>query len=133
MIFQLSLWISRLYFHHQEFWHQWYIKIQFQKQFFFWESIHCKAKFISLSLILLKEFCQILEYLLAANPIDIIAGDFNSDLLKVSTNNLLDCLKEYFQIVNEVTHNKTTSNKNFKSILNLIKLTSVTSTEKVDN
>lgn len=82
---------------------------------------------------MLKEFFQILEYLLAANPIDIITGDFNSDLLKVSTNKLLDCLKEYFQIVNEVTHNKTTSNKNFKSKLNLIKLIFVASIEKVDN
>ena len=55
-------------------------------------------------LILLKEFFQILEYLHAANSIDIFAGDFNSDLLKASTNKLLDCLKEHIQIVNEVTH-----------------------------
>ena len=36
----------------------------------------------------MQEFFQMLEYLLATNSIDIVAGDFNFDLLKVSENNL---------------------------------------------
>ena len=38
----------------------------------------------------MQVFFQILKYLLAANPIDIVAGYFNYDLLKVSQNNFLD-------------------------------------------
>ena len=38
----------------------------------------------------MKVFFQILQYLLANNSIDIIAQDFNYEILKVSENKLLD-------------------------------------------
>ena len=45
-----------------------------------------------------------LQYLLATNSLDIIAGDFNYDLLKVSENKLLDIFTYHFQMVNKPTH-----------------------------
>ena len=49
-----------------------------------------------------------LQYLLATNSINIIAGDFNYDLLKVSENKLLDISKEHFthhvQMVSNATN-----------------------------
>ena len=46
-----------------------------------------------------------LQYLLATNYVDIVAGDFNFDLLKVSENNLLlNHFMEQAQIVNQPTH-----------------------------
>ena len=44
------------------------------------------------------------QYLSAANSIDIIAGDFNYDLLKVSGNKLLDIFTDHVQVVNKPTH-----------------------------
>ena len=41
----------------------------------------------------MKGFFQILQYLLANYSIDIIAQDFNYDILKVSENKLLDIFK----------------------------------------
>ena len=41
----------------------------------------------------MKGFFQILQYILANNSIDIIAQDFNYDILKVSENKLLDIFK----------------------------------------
>ena len=38
----------------------------------------------------MKGFFQILQYLLANNSIDIIAQDFNYEILEVSENKLLD-------------------------------------------
>ena len=50
----------------------------------------------------MQEFFQMLQYLLATNSIDIVAGDFNFDLLKVSENNLfLNHFTEHVQIVNK--------------------------------
>ena len=52
----------------------------------------------------MDKFFQMLQYLLAANSVDIVAGDFNFELLKVSENNLLlNNLTEYVQIVNKST------------------------------
>ena len=42
-----------------------------------------------------------LQYLLAANAIDVVTGDFNYDILKVLENNLVDNLKDHVQMVNE--------------------------------
>ena len=39
-------------------------------------------------------FFRMLQYLLATNSIDIIAGDFNYDLLKVSQNKFLDIFED---------------------------------------
>ena len=47
----------------------------------------------------MKEFSQSLQYLLAVTSIDVIAGDFNYDLLKVTENKLLDIFTDRFQIV----------------------------------
>ena len=53
----------------------------------------------------MQEFFQMLEYLLATNSIDIVAGDFNFDLLEVSKNNLFsNHFTEHVQIVNKPTH-----------------------------
>ena len=53
----------------------------------------------------MQEFFQMLEYLLATNSIDIVAGDFNFDLSKVSENNLfLNHFAEHVQIINKPTH-----------------------------
>ena len=46
-----------------------------------------------------------LQYLLATNSVDIIAGDVNFDLLKMLENNLLlNHFTEHVQIVNKPTH-----------------------------
>ena len=52
----------------------------------------------------MQEFFQVLQYLLATNSIDIIAGDFNYDLLKVSQNKFLDIFTDHVQMVNKPTH-----------------------------
>ena len=52
----------------------------------------------------MQEFSQKLQYLLASNSMDIIAGDFNYDLLKVSRNKYLDIFTHHVQIVNKPTH-----------------------------
>ena len=52
----------------------------------------------------IKEFFQMLQYLLARHSIDIIAGDFNYDLLKVSQNKFLDIFTDHVQIVNKPIH-----------------------------
>ena len=41
------------------------------------------------------------QYLLATNSIDIIAGDFKYDLLKVSQNKCLDIFTDHVQMVNK--------------------------------
>ena len=46
-------------------------------------------------------FFQMLQYLLATRSIDIIAGDFNYDLLKVSQNKFLDISTDHVQMVNK--------------------------------
>ena len=51
----------------------------------------------------LDEFCRVLEYLLVANSVDVIAGEFNYDLSKVLSNKLLDHMILYNQVVNEPT------------------------------
>ena len=46
-----------------------------------------------------------MQYLLATNFLDIVAGDFNFDLLKESENNLLlNHSMEHVQIVNKPIH-----------------------------
>ena len=50
------------------------------------------------------EFLQIFQYLLATNSIDIIAGDFIYDLLKVSRNKVLDIFTDLAQMVNKPIH-----------------------------
>ena len=45
-----------------------------------------------------------MQYLLAANSVDIIAGDFNCNLLKVIENKLLDIFTDHVQMVNKPTH-----------------------------
>ena len=50
------------------------------------------------------EFLQMFQYLLAANSIDIIAGDFIYDLLKVSQNKVLDIFTDLAQMVNKPIH-----------------------------
>ena len=52
----------------------------------------------------MQEFFETLQYLLATHSIDIIAGDFNNDLLKVSQNNFLDIFTDNVQMVNKPTH-----------------------------
>ena len=52
----------------------------------------------------LEQFCEILEYLLISNLVAVIVGNLNFDLSKVSTNKILDHLKDYAQVVNEPTH-----------------------------
>ena len=48
----------------------------------------------------MQEVFQMLQYLLATNSVDIVAGDFNFDLLKASGNNLLlNHFMEHVQIV----------------------------------
>ena len=51
----------------------------------------------------MQEFFQMLQYLLATNFMDIIAGDFNYDLLKVSQNKFLDIFTDHAQTVNKRT------------------------------
>ena len=43
----------------------------------------------------MQEFFQMLQYLLATNSIDITAGEFNYDLLKVSQNKFLDIFTDH--------------------------------------
>ena len=50
----------------------------------------------------MQEFFQMLQYLLAANSIDIIVGKFNYDLLNVPLSNFLDFLD--VQMVNKSAH-----------------------------
>ena len=45
-----------------------------------------------------------LQYLVATYSIDIIAGGFNYDLLKVLENKLLDIFTDHLQMVNKPTH-----------------------------
>ena len=53
----------------------------------------------------MQEFFQMLQYLLATNSVDIVAGDFNFDVSKVSENNLfLNHFTEHVQIVNKAIH-----------------------------
>ena len=55
----------------------------------------------------MQEFFQILNYLLAANFLDDIAGDFNYDLVKQAENKISDNFTEisfHVQIVNKPTH-----------------------------
>ena len=49
----------------------------------------------------MQEFFQMLQYLLATNSTDIIAGDFSYDLLKVSQNKYLYIFTDYVQMVNK--------------------------------
>ena len=49
----------------------------------------------------MQEFSQLMQYLPAANSIDIIAGDFIYNLLKVTENKLLDIFTDHVQIVNK--------------------------------
>ena len=50
-----------------------------------------------------------LQYLLATNSVDIVAGDVNFDLLKMLENNLLlNHFTEHVQIVNKPTHRSAT-------------------------
>ena len=48
----------------------------------------------------MQEFFQMFQYLLATHSIDIIAGYFNYDLLKVLQNKVLDIFRDYAQMVN---------------------------------
>ena len=50
------------------------------------------------------EFLQMFQYLLATNSIDIIAGDFIYDLLKVTQNKVLDIFTDLAQMVNKPIH-----------------------------
>ena len=52
----------------------------------------------------MQESFQMLQYLLVTNSIDIIAREFNYDLLKVSENKLVDIFTEHVQMVNKPTH-----------------------------
>ena len=52
----------------------------------------------------IQEFSQMLQYLVATYSIDIIVGDFNYDILKVSKNKLLDIFTGHVQILNKPTH-----------------------------
>ena len=45
-----------------------------------------------------------LQHLVATYSIDIIAGDFNHDILKVSENKLLNIFTGHVQMVNKPTH-----------------------------
>ena len=51
-----------------------------------------------------QEFSQKMQYLLAAYFVDILGGDFNYDLLKVTENKLSDIFGDHVQIVNKATH-----------------------------
>ena len=45
-----------------------------------------------------------LQSLLATNSIDIIARNFNYDLLKLSQNNFLDIFRDHVQMINKPTN-----------------------------
>ena len=51
----------------------------------------------------MQEFSQLMQYLLAANSID-ISGDFNYDLLKVIKNKLLNIFTDHVQMASKPTH-----------------------------
>ena len=48
----------------------------------------------------MQEFFQMLKYLLATYSIDITAGDFNYDLLKMLQNKSLDIFTDHVQMKN---------------------------------
>ena len=52
----------------------------------------------------MPKFSQMLQYLVATYYIDIITGDFNYDLLKVSKNKFLDSFTDHVQMVNKPTY-----------------------------
>ena len=52
----------------------------------------------------IQEYFKMLQYLLAINSIDILAEDFNYDLLKVSENEVVDIFADHAQTVNKPTH-----------------------------
>ena len=45
-----------------------------------------------------------LQYLLATKSVDIIAGNFNCNLLKVLENKFLDIFIDHFKMANKPTH-----------------------------
>ena len=51
-----------------------------------------------------EEFFHMLQYLLTTYSIDVKAGDFNYDLLKVLQNKFLDIFTDHVLIVNKPTH-----------------------------
>ena len=51
-----------------------------------------------------EQFFQMLQYLLAINSVDITAGEFKYDLLKMSQNKWLDIFADHAQIVHKPTH-----------------------------
>ena len=51
-----------------------------------------------------QEFFQMLQYLVTTYCIDIIVGNFNYDLLKLSENKILDIFTDHFQTVDNPTH-----------------------------
>ena len=51
-----------------------------------------------------QEFFQMFQYFLATISLDIIAGYFNYNLLKVSQNKLLDIFTHHVEMVNKPTH-----------------------------
>ena len=53
---------------------------------------------------LMQVFSQMFQYLVATCSIDIIAGDFNYDLLKVLENELLDIFTDHVQMVKKPTY-----------------------------
>ena len=52
----------------------------------------------------LDDFGRMLESLLVENSVDVIAGGFNYDIPKVSSNKLLKHMIGYIEVVNEPTH-----------------------------
>ena len=52
----------------------------------------------------MQELFQLMQYLLATNSIDVIAGRLQLNLLKVSQNNFLDIFTNHVLMVNKPTH-----------------------------
>ena len=52
----------------------------------------------------MQVFLQMLQYLVTAHSIDIIAGGFSYDLLKVLENKLLDIFTDRVEMVNQPTN-----------------------------
>ena len=52
----------------------------------------------------MQGFFQMLQYLLVTHSIDIMAVDFNYDLLKNLQNKFLDIFTDHVQMVNKPTH-----------------------------
>ena len=52
----------------------------------------------------IQKFCEMFQYLLTTYTSDIIAGDFNYDLLKVAQKNCLEIFTDHFQMVNKPTY-----------------------------